>query len=98
MTRRLVVVALIASLVLVLGAGIATAQEEGDEGTTETTVQVDSGGAAVPLPPLEEADDSEPWTARFIPPTLALLTVLIIGGALAYHFFFIRGRYEVVDG
>jgi hypothetical protein len=61
-------------------------------------VVVDDGGAAVPVPPLEVSDDSGPWTDRYLPELLVLMTVLVIGGFAVYYFFFIRGRYEVVEG
>jgi len=94
---RLLIVALIVSLVVGVAAGAVVAQE-GEEETTETTVVVDDGGAAVPAPVPEELGDDEPWTARYLPQTLVLLTVLVIGGVAAYYFFRIRGRYEVVQG
>ena len=59
---------------------------------------VDDGGAAVPVPPPEVPDESQPWTERYLPQLLVLMTVLVIGGFAAYYFFFIRGRYEVVEG
>jgi hypothetical protein len=97
MRTRLLIAALVALLVLVFaGIGVAAAQEGGQAETT-TSVQVDDGGAAVPAPPPEVLVGSRPWTARYLPATLVLLTVLVVGGAFAYNFFFIRGRYEVVD-
>ena len=95
--HRLLIVTLMALLVVGVAAGAAVAQE-GEGETTETTEVVDDGGAAVPVPAPEEADDEQPWTARYLPETLVLLTVLVIGGIAAYYFFRIRGRYEVVSG
>lgn len=92
---------LIVGLIALLVVGYATAAfaaQEGEGETTETTVAVDDGGAAVPVPPPEELDVSEPWTSRYLPQTLVLLTVLVIGGIFAYYFFRIRGRYDVVPG
>ncbi len=88
-----------ASLVLLSVVGpIAVAAQETEEGTETTQTTVDDGGAAVPVPPAEEADEDLPWTARYLPVTIVALTVLTIGGVAAYYFFRIRGRYEVVEG
>lgn len=96
MSTRLIVIAVLATLLVTLLPVAAIAQEDGGEnGTTETTV-VDDGGAAVPAPPAEEADASQPWTARYLPPTLVALTVLLIGGLTLYYFFGIRRKYDVV--
>ncbi len=76
---------------------IAVAAQETEQGTETTETTLDDGGAAVPVPPAEEADDSLPWTARYLPVTIVALTVLTIGGVAAYYFFRIRGKYEVVS-
>lgn len=95
MTKRLTVLALLAVLLVTFAPAAAMAQEEGEgEGTTETTV-VDDGGAAVPVPAPEEADASQPWTARYLPPTLVALTALLVGGLTLYYFFGIRRKYDV---
>ena len=51
------------------------------------------GGAA----PAEVEAEDLPWTSRFLPPTLVLLTVLLIVGLGAYYIFGIRRKYEVVS-
>ncbi len=87
-----------ASLVLLAVVGpVAAAAQETEQGTETTETTLDDGGAAVPVPPAEEADDSLPWTARYLPVTIVALTVLTIGGVAAYYFFRIRGKYEVVS-
>ena len=87
-----------ASLVLLAVVGpVAAAAQETEPGTETTETTLDDGGAAVPVPPAEEADDSLPWTARYLPVTIVALTVLTIGGVAAYYFFRIRGKYEVVS-
>lgn len=95
--HRLGIVALLASLVFALVVTAAVAQEEEGE-TTEPAVTVDDGGAAVPVPPEEIAEEEKPWTARYLPQLLVLLTVLVVWGIAAYYFIRIRGRYEVIPG
>ncbi|GMQ85421.1 MAG: hypothetical protein BMS9Abin07_0987 [Acidimicrobiia bacterium] len=83
---------------LAVAGPIAVAGQQTEEGTEPTETSVDDGGAAVPVPVADEADDSRQWTARYLPVTFVALTVLTIGGVAAYYFFRIRGKYEVVDG
>ena len=84
-------------MLLAVVGPIAVAAQETEQGTETTETTLDDGGAAVPVPPAEEADDSLPWTARYLPVTIVALTVLTIGGVAAYSFFRIRGKYEVVS-
>jgi len=88
----------VASITVVLVALVPTsavAEEHGD-GSDEPAVVVDDGGAAVPVPPAEVEAEDLPWTSRFLPPTLVLLTVLTIVGLAAYYVVGIRRKYEVV--
>ena len=94
MDRRLILV-LTALLVLAIPSA-ALAQEEEGSADEEPAVVVDDGGAAVPVPPAEIEAEEQPWTSRFLPPTLVLLTVLTIVGLGAYYVFGIRRKYEVV--
>jgi hypothetical protein len=99
-THRIVLLSLIAVLVMAL-TGPALATEGSTEGeTTETTVapeQISEGeGPAVEAPPAEIDEPEQPWTARFIYPTIVIATVvLILGIAIGYNRK-IRKRYQVV--
>jgi hypothetical protein len=95
MSTRLTVLAVLATLLVTFLPAGALAQEEGGDDGTTTTMVVDDGGAAVPAPPAEEADTSQPWTARYLPPTLVALTVLLVGGLTLFYFFGIRRKYVV---
>jgi hypothetical protein len=48
-------------------------------------------------PPQSESDVEQPWTYRFIAPTILVLGVLTIIGVIAYHGVRVRSQYEVVD-
>lgn len=88
------VVTITLSLIAFVPAAAVAQEDEG--GAEEPAVVVDDGGAAVPVPPPEADDDEQPWTSRFLPPTLVLLTVLTIAGLALYYVFGVRRRYEVV--
>ena len=44
-----------------------------------------------------EEEDEQPWTSRYLIPTLIVLTVLLIGGITIYYFVAIKNRYTVVE-
>jgi hypothetical protein len=96
MTRsfRLLIAALLAGLIFLLPA-IAVGQEgeEGDEVEVATT-SVDSG-AAIEIPPIDPIEAPDPWTTRFLIPTILALTVVVIGGVVVYYLVAIKGRYKV---
>jgi len=98
--RRSFPVALAVTLALVLAAP-ALAQMEGG-GTTTTTATpelISESGAvepAVPAPPPEKPDTEQPWTARFIIPTVVAVSILLILGLIWYYVFRIANRYRVV--
>lgn len=66
--------------------------EEGDGGVSE-------GGVvpAVPAEPAAEEGDDQPWTFRYMVPTVLAIGVLGLIGAGLYYAFGIRGRYQVVE-
>ena len=96
MTRsfRLLIAALLAGLIVLLPA-IAVGQEgeEGDEVEVAPT-SVDSG-AAIEIPPIDPIEAPDPWTTRFLIPTILALTVVVIGGVVVYYLVAIKGRYKV---
>ena len=93
--RNRFAVATITVLLVALVPTSAVAEDHGED-ADEPAVVVDDGGAAVPVPPDEVEAADLPWTTRFLPPTLVLLTVLIIVGFAAYYVIRIRRKYEVV--
>ena len=97
MSNRALPLALVMLLLMALAPAAALAEEHGEEGSDDPVVIVDDGGAAVPVPPAEVEAEDLPWTSRFLPPTLVLLTVLLIVGLGAYYVFGIRRKYEVVS-
>ncbi len=52
---------------------------------------------AVEAPPASEDEEEQPWTARFLAPTLLALGVVITVIATGYYATRIRGRYRVVE-
>ena len=54
----------------------------------------------VPAEPVEEAteeEDEQPWTARYLIPTLIVATIVLIVGLALYYFIAIKNRYTVVQ-
>lgn len=103
--RPILLLGLIASFVVAMALPVfATEGATEDEGTetTETTVApepvFENGEPAVVIPPAEEAEDAQPWTSRFIYPTLVAVTILLVIGLIIGYNHSIRNRYTVVDG
>jgi hypothetical protein len=103
---RRIVTLLVLSLTLVAVASPAMATEsqtETDPGTTETTVPteptfVDGDEPALVIPPEAVVEELEqPWTSRYIYPTIVVVTILLIIGLVWGYFHFIRNRYTVVS-
>ncbi len=95
MTRplRVLIAALLVGLFLALPSA-ALAQDEESEDAEPVPIAVDSG-AAVELQPVEIADETPPWTQRFLVPTIMALTVVAVGGVIVYYLVAIKGRYTV---
>lgn len=51
---------------------------------------------AVVVPEEVEADEEDPWTARFLAPAVAVLGAIVIGASVSYYVVRVRGRYRVV--
>jgi hypothetical protein len=76
------------------------------EGTTEddmvtTTIApepvFENGEPAVVVPPAGSVEAEQPWTARFIYPTIVLVTIVLIVGLVIGYNRSIRNRYVVVS-
>ena len=97
MTRslRLLIATLLAGLILLLPAIAMGAQGEESDEAEVAPITVDSG-AAVDVPPIEPAEAPDPWTTRYLIPTILALTVVVVGGVIVYYLVAIKGRYAVV--
>ena len=90
---RLATAALLAGLLLLPAAAMGLQDEEHDEvETTQTSVE---SGAAVEVPPVAEVETVDPWTTRYLIPTILALTVVVIGGAVVYYLVGIKAKYNV---
>ena len=100
-SNRIVVFACLIVFFAVLAApAMATESSDDSADTTDTTaepVQISEGeGPAIVAPPIEEGEEEQPWTSRFIYPLIVVGTfVLIIGVVIGYNRS-IRTRYKVV--
>ncbi len=98
-TARIASIAMLVLLILAMSAP-ALGTESSDE-TTETTVTTtpsfQGDPPAVVAPPVVIEVEQQPWTARFIYPTLGVVTVILIAGIAIGYNRKIRKKYQVVD-
>jgi ABC-type Na+ efflux pump permease subunit len=100
---RIASLAIVAVLVLALAAPAfateSSGESEGGATTESTTTSSASQGdpPAVVIPPVVIEIEEQPWTARFIYPTIAVVTVLLIAGVAIGYNRRIRKKYQVVD-
>jgi len=52
---------------------------------------------AVEAPSGETEEEEQPWTARFLAPTLLVLGIIAVVLVVVYYGVRMRGRYEIVD-
>jgi hypothetical protein len=76
---------------------LATAEAEEEEAPPEEPVFEEGQEPAVIAPPASESETEQPWTSRFLAPTLLVIGLLALIGAIVYYGVRIRSRYEVVD-
>jgi hypothetical protein len=93
------VVALPATATAATGDGavvVAFTDEPAEEPASESG---DEGGItpAEEAPPESEEDEEQPWTARYLAPTVVALGVITSLAAALYYGLRIRGRYQVVE-
>jgi hypothetical protein len=98
--QSILLIAVLSVFLVVLSGAIAAqateAEEEPGAEVVEPT-QLESG-AAVEVPPAEEAEDEQPWTVRFMYPVIVGGSLLLLIFITLYYFVRIKGRYEVVEG
>ena len=63
-------------------------EEVSDEPMTDVVPAVEAESSA-------EAEEDQPWTSRFLAPTVLAVGVLGVVGAVGYYVVRIRGRYRV---
>lgn len=98
---RLPLIAVLAALVILALAAPAFATEGSTEEPEETTTTVapfeGDDAPAVIIPPAEETEEDQPWTSRFIYPTIVVGTILLIVGIVWAYNRRVRHRYKVVS-
>ena len=76
-------------------AVLLAVSEEGDE---EPAPVNDSGVVpAIEAPSAEAEEEDQPWTARYLAPTVLALAVVALFASGGYYVVRIRGKYRVVD-
>jgi hypothetical protein len=101
--RLLVVLGVVAVLLALplaafAGDGLVLATDEpADEEVSEEPMFEEGQEPAEIAPPQSESDEEQPWTYRFIAPTIVILGVVSLIGVVAYHGVRVRSQYEVVD-
>lgn len=90
--------AVLAVVIVALPAGATEGTT--DEDTVTTTIAqepvFENGEPAVVVPPAASAEDEQPWTSRFIYPTIVAATFILIVGLIIAYNRSIRDRYIVV--
>ncbi len=87
--------AFVPAVAVAADAPLLLAAEESEESEVENTGI--PSGAAVDAEPLSEDELEQPWTTRFLVPTVMALAVLGVLASIAYYAMRIRGRYTVVE-
>ena len=86
--RRVVLVALILAVLVLSPLAVAA-----DGGSRLIT-----GDAPAVEAPREVVDEKEePWTARFLAPTVLLIGIVALGGSIFYYGSRVRGKYRVTS-
>lgn len=93
------IAALVASCVLVVSAPAAAQTTETTlPAETATTAVATTYQPAVEVPAASDKAVAEPWTTRFLIPTLlALATIVLFATAVRYFTNVVRTRYRVVE-
>ncbi len=96
--HRITVIALVSVLLTAIALPAFAASDTPAAETTDTTVidNHENLKPAVPAPPPDVVDEEQPWTVRFIYPTIAIVTVLLLVGLVIGYNRSVRSRYTVV--
>jgi hypothetical protein len=101
LTSFLFVIALsVMALAPALAGDDVLAFTEGETEVEETEAPMESElgiEPAVEAPAEVEEEEEQPWTQRYLAPTVAVLGLGGLIGAVAYYGIRIRSRYEVVE-
>ncbi|MBT8241624.1 MAG: hypothetical protein KJN63_10390 [Acidimicrobiia bacterium] len=104
MLKRLVAIMLLSSVFLVPASFavadtgqmiLATEADESEVPDADTAVV--PSGAAVDADLTEEEAAEQPWTQRYLVPTLILLAAIAVGSSFLYYVVRLRSRYTVVE-
>ncbi len=79
------------------GLVLATDEPADEEMSEEPMFEEGQEPAEIAPPESESEEEEQPWTYRFIAPTILILGVLTTIGVIAYHGVRVRSQYEVVD-
>lgn len=85
---------LLACLVFLLPAIALGSEGEESEDVEPVPIAVDSG-AAIDVPPVAPVEAPDPWTTRFLIPTILALTAVVLGGVVVFYLVGVKGRYSV---
>lgn len=100
-SRPYLVACLAVMAVLIVALPAFATEGTTEEDTVTTTIAPEpvseNGEPAVVIPPVAEVEDEQPWTARFIYPTIVVVTILLIVGLAIGYNRSIRNRYIVVS-
>jgi len=106
--KRLFVLGFLASVFLAVPAAaiagndnavLAFVEADAEDESDDPDVTVNESGIepAVDVLPAEVDDEEQPWTARFLAPTVLALGVVGLVVATVVYGLRIRGRYRVVE-
>ncbi len=104
MSRRTRALTLMLAMLMLLVIAVPALATEGstetEEETTETTVApepvFEDGEPALIIPPEQEEEEEQPWTSRYLYPTIVVLTIILLIGLGIWYNRNIRRKYEVV--
>jgi hypothetical protein len=96
-TRLLAALFVAMLLVGVAGPAAFAFTEAPAEDATEEAQPSSGVTPAEDAPPPADEDEEQPWTARFLAPTVLALGVVATIATVAYYGVRIRGRYEVAE-
>jgi len=97
--HRFAVIAIVAALLLAIALPAFGSADAPEADTAEATVTHNHENLkpAVPAPPPDKVDDEQPWTVRFIYPSIAIATVILLAGLAIGYNRSVRGRYSVAS-